>query len=1079
MAESVIIENPIINSPFAEPVRHFKFDDLGITNQIDTLRRPSSYFMPIARPRKRGKQEIYEEWTADRVEENKTVNRIRQRVKAWRDGRYAQDVTRTTARLLEHWQRRDRNRRLFFCQIEALETLIYITEVAGKYGDSWIESDLREFAEHANPGLLRLACKLATGAGKTAVMAMAIAWQTLNKLANPRDARFADAFLVCTPGITIRDRLRVLLPSDPENYYKTMEIVPPDAFDQMHRARISIVNFHAFMRREKMAAGALTKRILSAGGESPFLETEGEMALRVTRGLGQKKNIIIFNDEAHHCYRRRVDAAAPEETLAGEDRKEAQQRDEEARIWLTGLQAVQKKLGVKQVFDLSATPFYLRGSGWPEGTLFQWVVSDFSLVDAIESGIVKVPRVPVADDSGVGEQPAYRNLWLRIRDSLPKKGRSAQAVIGEPKLPLELESALQSLYGHYRKYYERWQAQSQAAGQGLTPPVFIVVCNNTNVSKLVFDYIAGWEKPLADGAAAAVPGKLDLFSNVSDGRFVDRPNTILVDSAQLESGDVMSADFRAIAAREIDEFKAEYRQRFPERDAAELTDEQLLREVLNTVGKPGKLGEHIRCVVSVSMLTEGWDANTVTHILGVRAFGTQLLCEQVIGRGLRRTSYEPRATTVQVNGASVALEAFAVEYAEVYGVPFSFIPCSGGPVDRTIGPMPTRVRAVPSRIGCEITFPRIEGYRYELPDDRLTAHFSAASHLVLSAENQPTSTENAPLVGETAVHTLDDLKKKRPQTVAFEIARAVLQKLSAADDAGRPWLFPDLLTITQQWMRQCVEIKDHAFPQLLLLARHRADAADRIYNAIVQASGGEKRLLAIAQPYDAIGSTRYVDFDTTRPTFRTNPEKCHISHVAADTQSWEQKLAQTLEEMPEVICYVKNQNLGFTIPYVLDGQPRRYVPDFIVRINDGHGRENPLSLILEVTGQEDREKEAKVATAQTQWIPAVNNSQIWGRWQFLEITDPWTAEKTVRRALKCCMEAIQTTPGICGGSPRVRNTRIPVWTVVQYRRLGATTDEILADFPSLQKADIHRVEQYYRHHQQEIDEEIARQERDD
>ncbi len=290
---------------------------------------------------------------------------------------------------------------------------------------------------------------------------------------------------------------------------------------------------------------------------------------------------------------------------------------------------------MRAIYDLSATPFFLRGSGYSEGTLFPWVVSDFSLIDAIESGIVKVPRVPVADDAMASQGPTYRDLWQYIRDDLPKKGRKTEAVGGEPKLPKELQGALHSLYGNYEKVYRRWQQQTAAAAtDGRTPPVFIVVCNNTNVSKLVFDYIAGWEKPLSDDTTDACrPGKLPLFSNVEGDRWAGRPNTILVDSEQLESGEAMSAEFRKLAAREIEEFKAEYRQRFPGRDADKLTDEDLLREVMNTVGKPGKLGEHVRCVVSVSMLTEGWDANTVTHILGVRAFGTQLLCEQVVGRG--------------------------------------------------------------------------------------------------------------------------------------------------------------------------------------------------------------------------------------------------------------------------------------------------------------------------------------------------------------------------------------------------------------------------------------------------------------
>lgn len=605
-----------------------------------------------------------------------------------------------------------------------------------------------------------------------------------------------------------------------------------------------------------------------------------------------------------------------------------------------------------------------------------------------------------------GAMPTYRDLWLRIRDDLPKKGRSTDAVTGEPKLPAVLEGALQSLYANYTKSFQCWQSNADVQTNGSTPPVFIVVCNNTNVSKMVFDYISGWEKELPDGSTAAVPGKLPLFSNVDGTRFISRPNTILVDSSQLESGESMSADFKAIASREIEEFKAEYRERFPGRDVENLTDEELLREVMNTIGKKDKLGEQIKCVVSVSMLTEGWDANTVTHILGIRAFGTQLLCEQVVGRGLRRISYSTEPRTIETAGGPVTFDAFPTEYAEVYGVPFSFIPCSGAGKDPKPGPIPTHVRALEDRIDCEITFPRLDGYRYELPAERLEASFTAKSKLALTTQHVPTKTETRPIVGETSMHTLDDLKKRREQEVVFVIAKSILERYFRDEsDATKPWLFPDLLAIVRRWMSECLTCKDNAFPQLLLWGENTHDAADRIYNAIVAADNGPKRLMPIPKPYDTIGSTRWVSFDTVRPTYKTDPAKCHISHVLADTESWEQKMAQTLEDMDEVICYVKNQGLNFFIPYTINGQQKNYMPDFIVRIDDGHGTDDPLNLIVEVTGQQKKEKEAKVSTAKTLWVPAVNNAGIWGRWAFVEISDPWDAKGPIRRPLQ--LQAVQ------------------------------------------------------------------------
>jgi len=989
--KQVVIENPVINSPFAEPKQHFRFTEQGITDEIVEGRRVSSYFIPIPRAKKKNpKQLAFEtEWTADRIEENKFINQVRERVGVWRKGGHV-GITNTTRRLLEHWTRADRERRLFFCQMEALETAIYITEVASKYGDAWIENELRRTNDDSNPLLFRIAFKMATGSGKTVVMAMLIVWHALNKLANAQDARFSDTFLIVTPGITIRDRLRVLLPSDPKSYYREHDIVPSDLMEELGKAKILITNFHAFKQRSFGDASKLTKSILKQGETDAFTESPDQMVRRVCRELGNKKNIVVLNDEAHHCYRRRPEQIDDgDEKLVGDDRKEAEKRNEEARVWISGIEAVKSKIGIKAIYDLSATPFFLRGSGYAEGTLFGWVASDFSLIDAIESGIVKVPRVPVADDSMVGDQPTYRDLWLRIRDDLPKHGRKTESVTGEPVIPAELEGALQSLYSNYEKYFKLWQDNSEARAKGLTPPVFIVVCNNTNVSKLVFDYIAGWEKKLSEDTTVLVPGKLDKFSNVDGDRWTLRPNTILIDSEQLESGEAMSADFKKIAAREIEEFQAEYRARFPGRDADSLTDEDLLREVMNTVGKHGKLGEQIKCVVSVSMLTEGWDANTVTHILGVRAFGTQLLCEQVVGRGLRRMSY-----AVNDDGK------FAPEYAEVYGVPFSFIPCSGSGEGPKPGPTPTHVRALEERIACEITFPRVIGYRYELPSESITAKFTPDSKLSLSTRDLPIKTEMSSIIGEASFHTLYGLKARREQEVDFLLAKLVLEKYFR-DDANTPkvWLFPKLIPIVHNWREQCLICKDDAFQQMLLLTEFAHDAADRIYRSIVASTDGEKTLKPILRPYDTVGSTRYVDFDTTKPVYPTRADKCHVSHVVADTESWEQKMAQALEDMDEVIHYVKNQQLGFTIPYTLAGVEQNYFPDFIVRVDDGYGKEELLNLIIEVTGERKKDKAAKVATARTLWIPAVNNHGAFGRWDFLEITDPWEAKNAIRAAL--------------------------------------------------------------------------------
>jgi len=986
--KDVVIENPVINSPYNEPKKYFEFTDEGITNRMIDGRRPSSYFIPIAKPRKRDKQtEFQTEWTTDRIQFNEFVNEIRPRVEQWRKMNYP-GVTSITRQLLDYWNDEQREKGLFFCQKEALETIIYITEAAEKSGDVYISNKLKMANEELNASLPRIAMKMATGSGKTVVMAMLISWQVLNKQANNQDPRFSDAFLIVTPGITIKDRLRVLFPTDPENYYRQRDIVPSEWMEKLCHAKIIITNFQSLQLREKVAASKITKSIL--GNPSAFTETPDEMVRRVCRELGNKKNIIVLNDEAHHCYFRSNKAEGEEEI---EDKDEAKRRDEDARIWINGLVAVQSKLGIRTVFDLSATPFFLSGSGHPEGEIFPWVVSDFSLIDAIESGIVKIPRVPVSDNSMTGELPTYRNIWPLIRDKLPRKGRKdTEGMEGEPRLPAILQGALHSLYGNYEKSYRDWESYVETRKSVQTPPVLIVVCNNTSVSKMVFDYISGWERQI-DGRPIVQAGALEIFRNDDEqGNWLSRPNTILVDSEQLESGGQMSDQFRKMAAREIEEFKNEYRIRFPGRDIEQITSEDILREVMNTVGKKGKLGENIKCVVSVSMLTEGWDAQTVTHVLGVRAFGTQLLCEQVVGRALRRTSY-----ATDDNGL------FLPEYAEVYGVPFSFIPAKGGPSHPREQKEVHRVRAMPERSSAEIRYPKLLGYRYEIGEDRLTATFNKASRMALSTHDLPTMTEMDPIVGKSDVHDLEDLKKQRPNTVAFFLAKKLLEtKFRDEVDQPKPWLFPQLLEITKRWLNECVDYKSDTFPQMLLLVQFSQTAVDRLYNSIVMGKVDKATIKPIFRPYDSWGSTKDVDFDTIKSVYETRPEKCHISHVVCDTNSWEQKMAQTLEDMSEVFSYVKNHKLGFSIPYTIDGQEHQYLPDFIAVVD--YGEEEILYLVIEVSGEDRVDKMIKVNTARNLWIPAVNNHSGFGRWDFIEITDPWNAKTRLREYLDSIKE---------------------------------------------------------------------------
>ena len=387
-------------------------------------------------------------------------------------------------------------------------------------------------------------------------------------------------------------------------------------------------------------------------------------------------------------------------------------------------------------------------AGYVEGTLFPWTMSDFSLMDAIECGIVKLPRVPVADNIPGADQPMFRDLWPHIGKKMPKSGRSKAQALNPLDLPPQLLTALEALYGHYEKTFKLWEDAKIDV-----PPCFIVVCNNTASSKLVYDYISGWQQPNADGSSGFNAGRLALFNNFDPhGNPLAKPNTLLIDSEQLEAGDALDDNFREMAADEIARFRREIIKRTGDQQAGDnLTDQDLLREVMNTVSKRGQLGGAIRCVVSVSMLTEGWDANTVTHVLGVRAFGTQLLCEQVLGRALRRQSYD-------LNEEGL----FNVEYADVFGIPFDFTakPVIAPPQP----PRPTvQIKAMrPERDHLEIRFPRVEGYRVELPEERIKAKFDDDSILILTPELVgPSITQNSGIIGETVNLNLEHLGDMR------------------------------------------------------------------------------------------------------------------------------------------------------------------------------------------------------------------------------------------------------------------------------------------------------------------------------
>ncbi len=1002
--DNPFFSQPILNSPYEYPSRHWELDKDGQpTQQIIERRRSAEFITPIPKPRRRRQRADAGTQIAMVLDEGKglstseqqydptgTINLVRNYVDQWRMIPDSNDwkVTPETARLLQHWRHHQfADIRPFFCQVEAAETLIWLTEVAPKGGkrEKELLERLANSSNDANPGLLRVALKMATGSGKTTVMAMIIAWQTINALRYPTSKKFTRGFLVITPGITIKDRLQVLQPNDPYSYYASRELVPSDLIPELGKAKIVITNYHAFKLRERLELSKGGRSLLQGRGEElNTQETEGQMLQRVMPELMGLKNVMVINDEAHHCYQEKPEAEE-EEALLGEEKSEAEANNEAARLWINGLKIVNEKLGLAQVVDLSATPFFLKGSGYAEGTIFPWTMSDFSLMDAIECGIVKLPRVPVADNIPGGDMPKFRNIWENVRTRMPKKGRGKSKDLDPLSLPVEVQTALDALYGHYQQTYELWKEAGIHA-----PPCFIIVCQNTSISKLVYDFISGFQQANEDGSTTLIPGHLELFRNFDDyGNSLARPNTLLIDSEQLESGSALDDNFRRMAADEIERFRREVIQRTGNQKGADnITDQDLLREVMNTVGKPDRLGGSIRCVVSVSMLTEGWDANTVTHILGIRAFGTQLLCEQVVGRALRRQSYDLNENNL-----------LDVEYADILGIPFDF---TAKPViSKPQTPRESvHVHAMrPERDALEIQFPRVAGYRVELPNERLEAEFNQDSTLELTPDLVgPSITKNAGIIGQDVDLSLQHLDDVRHSTMLFNLtSRLLYTHFRDPDKNPETHLFVQLKRITKQWLDNYLVCKGGTYPAQLMYQELADMACTRIHAGITRRFEGQQPIRAVLDPYNPTGSSMHVNFYTSKASrWQTDSRKCHVNWAVLDSD-WEAEFCRVVESHPSVRAYIKNQGLNFEVPYRHGSITRKYIPDFIVQVDDGH--EDYLNLVVEIKGYRGEDAKEKKTTMVTYWVPGVNYLNVYGRWSFVEFTDVFDIEAGFKKLI--------------------------------------------------------------------------------
>lgn len=1015
--------NPILNNPYEEPKLHYATDSEGALNYSDVRkgRRIHTPDIQVIPARQGPQSEIFEVNDYEAEYGEYLINLCRKEIGKWRNDRYP-GTTRITKELLHFWflnEERFVTKKLFFAQQEAVETAIWLNEIAEKSNaGQHILNQLRKgqqtVSDDSADQLPRIAFKMATGSGKTVVMACLICYHYFNRQEYRSDTRFADYFLIVAPGVTIKSRLGVLFvdtknknPNDIEDYYRVRALVPSNMAHRLENlnARLIITNYHTF--EPKILQGNKRSPLdgkVNLKGEKVDTDNKEDFAQVVKRTLRKFKSgsrILILNDEAHHCY-------LPKSKSKTTDNEEA---DENARaaVWFSGIREISKKFKLQAVYDLSATPYYLNGSGHTAYGLFPWVVSDFGLIEAIESGLVKIPFLPESDNTQELTMPVLRDLYRKVVEqdpnAFPRKGQRTQkkdaaaegSVLKEapPRLPSLVKVALDQFYNHYVEYDQGIRKhREEKANLFSPPPVFIVVCNNTAVSKEVYKYVAGYEYLLENGDKKIVDGIKPLFSNYEPDTKAPkkRPPTLLIDSDALENGEQINEDFKKIFDSEIKEFKKDYARLHGQGSIEKISDAEILREVVNTVGQQGKLGSHIRCVVSVSMLTEGWDANTVTHIMGLRAFGSQLLCEQVAGRALRRMNYLLQGYDKDGNPTDdkrkIVIEKFPPEYAHIIGVPFKMF--KGGKSEPPPPPVDlTHVKALPERQSeMEIVFPNVVGYRVEDLDGEINCDFSDIENYEVRGDLIPIKTKLASAISEAEIDIeIQSVLEKRDTEIIWYFTKELINH-HFSDEENSPQFqkFNRLKQIVEVWYRDKLflnNIADQRFKKLVYF-----DDAKKVVDHIARGINTQKNTAEHIRPvfnyYNKFSSAKYVNGNTVKDVYYT--EKSHVNCVVMDS-NWEGICAKTLEELDQVVCYVKNQFLGFTIPYVKDGKDHFYYPDFIARVKGKDG--SVRNLMIEISGM-SKDKAEKKWFVEKRWIPAVNSLKDkyeYPEWHFIEISN--------------------------------------------------------------------------------------------
>ncbi len=1012
------VQQPILCSPFEEPREHWRIVE-GEEPRRMPGRRPAMYFY---RPPSRG-EEVEPSDGAGTAIELKVVNRIRERVKEWRAQQWP-GVTRTTLELLQYWRREGRQQRLFFAQIEAAETIIFLTEARGDFRqgvDIPIDEPSDERKADGFTAFRRYACKMATGSGKTTVMGMLAAWSILNKVNDRSDARFSDIVLVVCPNVTIRNRLRELDPKEGEaSVYRTRDLVAPHLMALLTQGRVPVTNWHVFEPqgvqvggvsakvakagvpvrvRETITIGPKTtvargkryltpeelERQIAAGlltivaeehdkqghlkkvqvESVRYVESDTALVSRILgREVGGKQNILVFNDEAHHAYRiRRPEPDETEVDLFGEE-EESEEFFKEATVWVDGLDRIHKLRGINFCVDLSATPYFLGRVGQETNRTFPWVVSDFGLTDAIESGLVKIPQLAVRDTTGAAI-PGYFNIWRWILPRLTSSERGGKKSNPKPEAILKwANTPIAMLAGLWEELRHEWEQSKDDP----RPPVFIIVCKNTKIAKAVYDWLGENNPP------PGIPP-----ANIAGFRNNGQANTIRVDSKVVHEtdSDQSKSDESAWMRRTLDTVgKTEWPKDRLGRPIYPEGFEELAKKLGRPLHPPGR---DVRCIVSVGMLTEGWDCNTVTHIIGLRPFMSQLLCEQVVGRGLRRTNYND----------FTAEGLLTEEVAKVFGVPFEVIPFKANVGPKPPAPKRYHVHAVPAKARFEIKYPRVEGYRQAIRN-RVTINLDAAATLILDPMSIPPEVEvkaalpnnkgRPSLTGPGKLERVDlnpYRSGRRFQELVFDLARDLTRDYVAQPSCEAPAhvLFPQLVRIAERYLREKVHPVRPANRLDVFLSPYYGWVIERLVGAIQpDTSQGEAPEVPRYETSRGPGSTAEVDYWTSREVREVT--RSHLNYVVADTAKWEQSAAYVIDTHECVDAFVKNAGLGFAIPYLHNGEPHDYVPDFIIRLKT----EPPRFLILETKGYDPLEEVKKHAAER--WVKAVNADGSYGDWAY-------------------------------------------------------------------------------------------------